>query len=64
MKKCFFVLAGLVLFSLSALGKLDKWYVEKAKAVLCGESQVRLRDGTECDLVTKTHAYEVKKARK
>ena len=62
MKTYFFALAGLVLFSLSALGKFDKWYVEKAKAVLDGESQKRLSDDTQCDLVTKTHAYEVEKA--
>ena len=68
MKTCFFALAGLVLFSLSALGKFDKWYVEKAKAQLCGkslqccESHKKLPDDTQCDLVTKTHAYEVEKA--
>ena len=35
------------------------WYAIEAQALLGGQLEVRLEDGTRCDLLTETHAYEI-----
>ena len=54
-------LAGwfLLMWTLSAVGETEKDYVQAWATANHGKMNVRLTDGTRCDVVTSTHAVEV-----
>ena len=52
----------LALLPATALAQSEEWFARKAHAEIGGQLEVRLEDGTRCDLLTDTHAYEVEAA--
>ena len=46
----------------AAFAQSEEWFARKAHAEIGGQLEVRLEDGTRCDLLTDTHAYEVESA--
>ena len=56
-----FLLSWLSLQPLEA--KRESWHAQQAQAMYGGELEVHLDDGTRCDLLTETHAFEIEHAR-
>ena len=59
------ILLAIIILPLSVcLSASERWYADEIADAIAGRTEVRMRDGSRCDILTSTHAIEVDFARK